>query len=708
MKRSVTYLFVLLFVVPPIFVPRLCGQDSDTLHRHAEYLTNRMEDLARATDRRQDYSDLTGDYLYYAKHPININSPDAQKLLQLHLLNEMQWVSLQNYIHQYGPVYSLYELKYITGFDRQTIERLGLFITTQKSPGKRVFSWKKVFRYGNHQMFLRYGQLLEKEQGYKTTPDSAFLHPGSVFLGTPQKLYLRYGFRSGDHLRFGLTAEKDAGEVFFAPHLNDSVLKALGGTKPRFPDFFSAFAYAEGLGLVKKVVVGDYHLEFGQGICLWSGLTFGKSAQTTDVTYYGAGIRPNTSANENRFFRGAALTLGVKKVTLTLFYSRNKVDGSFFLSADSIPEVSTLQETGNHRTISELRNKNRLVTEAFGGHVAFSGNRWKAGATWYQTRLSLPLDPGWQLYRIHYFRGRQLENASVNLDYSLNRLFFFGELAANPHGALAGTAGINAYPADRLSLTLAYRNFSPEYRVIYASPFMESSRVDNEQGLYFGIKMLLSRLFTLSAYADYFKFPWLKYQINAPSAGKAFLAQLDINPATGFSMYLRLRYDQREENLLRPESYTAEISEKSLFDFRYALAYAPVNALTLKTRLEFVRYKKAGESENGFLVFQDVVYRFENIPFTLNFRYALFDTDGWNSRIYAYESDVLYAFTIPPFYDKGERIYLLLHYKWKNRLAVWFKAGHTWFFNKQAISSGPETIAGNHKTEIKVQLQLKF
>jgi predicted porin len=709
MKACLTYGIVLVMNLILMDVPLLLtGQSRDTLQQQTDFLTNRLEDLTRAADRQQDYSDLTGEYLYLARHPVNINSPEAKKLLRLHLLNEMQWASLQNYIRQYGPIYSLYELKYITGFSPQTAGRLRPFVATGTPPKNKVFSWKKAFRYGSHRFLGRYGQIFEEQQGYKIPADSAFMKPGSVFLGPPQKIYWRYGFRSDDRLRFGFTAEKDAGEVFFHSRLSDTVRKMLDGVKPQFPDFFSAFAYASGIGPVKKVIIGDYHLEFGQGLCLWSGLTFGKSAETTEIRYYGNGIRPNTSANENRFFRGAAITLDVRRFSLTLFYSHNKVDGSVLYSPDSLPEVSSLQETGNHRTINELVNRHRVTVEAFGGHLSYAGRRWKTGVTWYQTRLNLPLEPGNRFYQLHYFHGKQLQNMAVNLDYNLNRLFFFGELAAGNNGAAAGTAGINFFPADRLSLTLSYRNFSPDYRVLYASPFMESGRAGNEQGLYLGVKLLLTKIFTLSAYADLYKFPWLKYQINAPSTGKAFLTQLDIAISPALSMYFRIRYGQRQENLKKPDLYIVPLTEKSLFDFRYALAYAPDNLLTLKSRIEFVRYKKGRYDESGFLAFQDVIYRFLKIPLTLNFRYALFDTGGWNSRIYAYESDVLYAFTIPPYYDKGQRIYLLVHYTFGKHFDFWIKAAHTTYFNKQMISSGPEAITGNHKTEIRVQLQAKF
>ncbi len=684
------------------------AQNGDTLHYSAEFLTNQMENLAKSSDRQQDYSDLAEDYIYYTKHPININGPDANKLLHLRLLNEAQLASLRAYIHENGTILSIYELQYVTGFNVQTIQQMSPFIKTGIPKKAKPFSLKRAIKYGDHQVLMRYGQILEPVAGYAIPADSAWLKPGSVYLGSPQKIYMRYGFRSGNHLRWGFTAEKDAGEVLFPGHLNDSVKQILGSQEPRFPDFFSAYAYVSQLGILKKAIIGDYHLEFGQGLCLWSGLTFGKSAEATAVKYYGSGIRPNTSANENRFFRGAAFTLGMKNITLTAFYSHNKVDGSFFITPSGQDEITTILETGNHRTISELLNRHRLVIEAFGGHLGYIYHFLKVGVTYYQTRLSLPLEPDRQLYRQFLFRGKRLDNASADLNFEFKRFSFFGEFAANPGGSMAGTAGINVYPSDRLTFTLSYRNISPSYKVIYAAPFMESGQVNNEHGIYLGMKLLLSRMFTLTAYADYFTFPWLKFQVNAPSSGKAFLVQLDMIPKKTISMYFRFRYQQKAGNISKAGDYHPFLTDKSYADYRYAIAYTVFPQLILKTRVEYVRFAKASDRERGFLIYQDIVCRFANFPLKINFRYALFDTDGWNSRIYAYENDVLYAFTVPAYYDKGQRVYLLLHYKLRKFMDIWIKAARTIFFNKKSISSGPEAIAGNHKTDIKLQLQLKF
>ncbi len=684
------------------------AQNGDTLHKSAEFLTNQLEDLTRSSDRQQDYSDLAGEYIFLAKHPVNINSPEVDKLVPLHLLNEAQLASLKIYIHNNGAILSIYELQYISGFNAGIISALKPFIKTGIPAKTKPFSWKKALKYGDHRVLMRYAQILEPIAGYDIPPDSAFVKPGSIYLGTPQKLYLRYGFRSGNHLRWGFTTEKDAGEIFFSPHLGDSVNQLLGGQKPHFPDFFSAFAYVSDIGILKKAVIGDYHLEFGQGLCLWSGLTFGKSAETNTVKYYGQGIRPNTSANENRFFRGTAFTIGIKNMTLTGFYSRNKVDGSFFVSPKGEGEISTILETGNHRTINELLNRHKLTINAFGGHLAYTYKFMKVGATYYQTRLSLPLEPAQQLYRQYYFHGKELSNASIDLNLQFSHISLFGELAANPGKSLAGIAGINAYPSDRLTLTISYRNISPAYKVLYASPFMESENVSNEKGVYVGVKALISKMFSFSAYADYFSFPWLRFQINAPSTGKAFLAQLDMVPFRHLSMYFRFRYQQKAENISSPEDYHPLLTDKKYTDFRYAISYAPTQKLVLKTRVEYVHFAKVSDREQGFLVYQDILYRFARLPLNLSFRYALFDTDGWNSRIYAYENDVLYAFTIPAYYDKGQRFYLLLHYRFKKHIDVWFKTSRTIFFNKTSISSGSDAIAGNHKTSVKLQLQLKF
>lgn len=81
---------------------------------------------------------------------------------------------------------------------------------------------------------------------------------------------------------------------------------------------------------------------------------------------------------------------------------------------------------------------------------------------------------------------------------------------------------------------------------------------------------------------------------------------------------------------------------------------------------------------------------------TVKFRYALFETEDYDSRIYAYEPDVLYAFSVPAHYGSGQRYMLVVKYRFHRELSAWLRLSET------AIKSGWEEIDGNKQTEVKV------
>ena len=144
-------------------------------------------------------------------------------------------------------------------------------------------------------------------------------------------------------------------------------------------------------------------------------------------------------------------------------------------------------------------------------------------------------------------------------------------------------------------------------------------------------------------------------------------------------------------------------------EFRFFVSYQPFEFLVFKNRLDFTSYKQEFEgTENGYLIYQDILYRPKKFPLELTFRYALFDTDGYDSRIYTYENDVLYAFSVPSYFDAGQRMYLMAKWKVLEQLNVWFRLGRLIYSERNTVGSGSDLINKNHKTEIKVQLQLKL
>lgn len=95
-------------------------------------------------------------------------------------------------------------------------------------------------------------------------------------------------------------------------------------------------------------------------------------------------------------------------------------------------------------------------------------------------------------------------------------------------------------------------------------------------------------------------------------------------------------------------------------------------------------------------------------PFSANFRLQYFETDDYNSRIYAYENDVLYGFSIPPFSDKGYRYYLNINYDVSKKLGLWLRWAQFIYKEKTTVGSGLDEISGNRRSEVKVQALWQF
>jgi hypothetical protein len=701
----------ILWILFMLLTSNLPGQEKDTLQLSGiEFITDQLENIAQSTDRNLDYSDLLDEYLFYFNNPLNLNGEDVYKLVELHLINQIQFNNLMTYLNQYKQFYSLYELKNIPGFDSQTIINLLPFVSVTTSKERFAIKPRNVFKYGRHQLILRYNQFLEPSTGFLLPKDSAVAHPGSTYLGSPQAFYTRYAFNYQNSIRFGFTLDKDAGELFLNNLLPDSVKSLVGDKVTIFSDFFSAHIYVSDLGFLKNAVVGDYHLEFGQGLTLWSGLAFGKSAEAVQIKRFGKGIRPNTSANENRFFRGGAATIGWKGISLTGFYSNNHVDAN--LESNSLLEeetISSILETGKHRTINELLTKDAIQVSAFGGRIEYKKSFLNIGITSFQTRLSADIQSGEQLYKQFYFASNQLTNYGTDLNLSFRKVNFFGELSGSNPGGLAGLAGLNAFLNDRFVFTVFYHNYAKDYHNLFANPFAISSTLANEKGVYFGFRALLAKNFSMTGYADHFEFPWLRYGTNSPSIGKDYLLQLNYSVGNDVEMYFRYRYRFQQENFSDVYDYSHLVADVFRNELRFNLSYTVFESIVFKNRIDFVLYQKEFEDQKrGYSIYQDVLYRPDKFPLEITFRYALFNTEGYDSRIYAYENDVLYAFSVPSYFDKGQRIYLMFRYRALKNLNIWLRIARTKFSNRLTVGSGSDEIEGNAKTEIKVQLQLSL
>ncbi|MDX9941814.1 MAG: helix-hairpin-helix domain-containing protein [Bacteroidales bacterium] len=675
---------------PDTLIPRVLNED---------LLQQRIESLAEEAGEDTDFSALIQDMEIMLQFPLNLNEASAKDLHRLIFLNELQIQNLLEHIGQHGKLLSITELQSVDGFDLKTIQAIQPYITVSDIPFSRHLSLNEMLNQGQHQLFLRWQRQLEKPRGYLSpAPTKEEPDPQPKYPGSPYRLYSRYRFTCYNHLSIGFTAEKDPGEQFMA------------GGQPYGFDYYSGHALVRDLGRLRAAVVGDYQLQFGQGLTLWSGLTFGKSSEALSVHKYGQGIRPHSSVDENAFFRGMAACLSYGALEITGFASSRRRDANI-LDTDTLESetlvITSFQQTGLHRTPAELADKNAVRENLFGGHLAWKKKKINIGLT--ASYLSLNATYRRDLTFYNQFDFNQSYNSNLGLDYSFIRknAHFFGETAMSGNGGFAMLNGFILSLDPRLSFSMLHRYFSRDYQALYAAAFSENTRVVNEHGLYMGIHARFSGRWQVSAYADHYAFPWMKYRTYSPTHGFEYLAQVNYRPRKNTELYLRYRIRNKPLNTHEAAGliYPDDVIRHNL---RFNISHAVTPVFTLRNRVEYTHYHQGQLQEEGFVLYQDVLFRNPESPWAITLRYALFDTGGYDSRIYVYENDVLYAYSIPFLYHRGSRAYALIRYRFNRHFDLYGRLARTFYANPAPATTGPDGLDDNTRTEIKLQVRARF
>ena len=664
-----------------------------------EIIENFIEEISSNTDKELDYTSLYEDLTYYLNEPLNLNTATKQELEKLQILSDFQINSILQYIKDYGQFLSIYELLNVNGFNEDYTKLLLPFITIKSEKPILGFSPKKALKYGSNKIFIRTQRVLEEQQGYSPITDSALLaSPNSRYLGSPEKLYVRYAFNYKTKVAWGITAEKDQGEEFFK------------GSQKRGFDFYSAHLLLKDIGPVKTIALGDYYAQFGQGLVLCSGYSFGKSSLVTNTRKKAQGLKKYSSADENLFFRGAGATVRIKSFDFTAFYSKKKIDANITLIdslSEQIQETSSLQTSGEHAYPSELTDRKVLPETILGGNISLNRDKFRIGITGIHYAYGANIVKTPTIYNQYDFSGNSNSNIGSDFQIIIKDVTLFGEGALSENGGKAFMSGMLFNLSTQINMALIYRNYDRNYQNMFSSAFGENSVNANEHGFYIGTTIYPYAKWKVSAYYDLFTFPWLKYGTYAPSKGSDYFVELSYSPSRYVNMQVRYKQKVKPENIPSAiPSIIDAIEDVITSKTRFHISYKLSRTLEMRNRIEWVKYDKYPKTENGFMIYHDVLYKPQQLPFTFSARYCIFDTDGYDSRLYEYENDVLYAFSVPAMYDKGTRYYFNVKYSFSKNIDLWLRYSQTYYSNKDVISSGLSQIDGNKKSEIKIQLRI--
>ena len=673
-------------------------QVDEQINQNVEFLSEQLQ------SEDGDLSSLTDNWQYYKTHPLNLNKAKQEDLAELQILNDIQINNLLKHREKNGNLITIYELQSIDGFDLSSIKKISPFVYVSDNFNSAHFSAKEMFKDGKHEFVVRYQRILEKQIGY-FTPDSITkaTKPNSFYLGNPDRYFARYTFQYNNNVSFALAGEKDAGEQFFK------------GTQKQGFDFYTGHVAVKNIKSIKTFVVGDYQATFGQGLTLWQGFAFGKSASAVNIKRYGIGIKPYRSFDENRFFRGAAGTMRLKKMEFTLLASYKKMDANATIT-DTLSNgevdvigVSSLELGGVHNTTSLMQDKGTINQTILGGNVSYNNKSFHVGATVQNMNLSAELIKKPSLYNQYDFQGKSNFVGGIDYNYVFKNANFFGEYAMSANGGKALCQGLLLVLDPKLTFSAHYRNYEKKFQNLYGNAIAENTLPQNETSIFLGMESKLFKTLTFSVYLDQYKFSWLQSGKSSPSSGRDIFAQLNYTPTKKIDMYFRVRHRTKFENSTIDNAYDYLIPYAQ-YNYRYNLSVQITPDIKFKSRIEFTHVDKTlRPDEDGAAFAQDIIFKKMKFPLTFTVRYAVFDTKSYDSRVYIYENDVLYGYSVPALYEKGQRAYFIVNWDITRNFEIWVRVAQTLYDNQTVLQQGSlNQINDNHKTELKLQARLKF
>lgn len=595
-----------------------------------------------------DYEQLQADLYALHESPINLNSTCDEELSQLYFLSPRQIDDILAYADRH-PFESLYELKMIQSLADYEIRDLLPFVRIgTRAPDDTMFA-REVFHNAKHEIITRV--------------DARNIE---AFEGTdPVYVQTRYRFDYKRRIIFGGQLRRPAGGDGLS--LQYGAYLQLRDITPH----------------LHTLVAGNYQASFGQGLVLAPVFHSGKSAYIQFIGKANEGLRYYSSVDGEELH-------GVGATFRHAFNAHTRLDVSGLYSLKRANDSTWHHLVGANMT---LRHKQLEV------QLTAIENIWQD--TIYPYRNAA--------YNQHYFRGTNQAVIGASARYNYGWFDAFAEVATSqnykrfeeaingeainsPHWGYGIIAGSRLYPTSGVSLIALYRYYSPFFDNTLGYSFSETSRMGDENGGYLGFDISRLSHWRFTGYGDVFLFSGPKYGIpESPSLGYDVMIETQYHPNIQYWLSLRVR--------ARKKGNTSTYSTRFTFDWQYG-------GWSLRTTAD-ANYVQS----YGISIAQDIAYDFSQlpignrrVPLSLRLRLQGFDAREWANRIYLYEHDVLYAFSIPAVYGLGGRFYVNLRWQIMSQMALYFRLSET-IYAQQWATAHDRPIS---RTDIHLLLRVKL
>ena len=621
-----------------------------------------------------EYEQLQADLYAIHECPIDLNHTNDEELSQLYFLSPHQIDDILLYVDKH-PFESLYELRLIPSLADYEIRDLLPFVkvvppTADEATYSNIRYARDVFTRARHELTMRVDARDIENFG------------GS----DPMFVRTRYRFDYQRRVIFGAQLSRPAGGQ--AQDLQYGAFLQLRDIHPH----------------VHNVVAGNFQASFGQGLVFAPVFHSGKSAYIQSAAYTRQGLRYYSSV-DGAGLHGAGATARwywtkATRLDVTALYSLKRANDSTW------HHLIGANITFRHRQLQlELNAAQNIWSDSIHPYTnAAYNHRYFRGSHQAVLGASARYNHGWfdafaEIAAAENYERFPPTTASQTPQTPTNDSSQTPSTPTNaPHWGIGLIAGSRFYPTNGLSLVALYRYYSPYFDNSLGYAFSETSRIGDENGAYLGMEITRWKGWKISSYGDVFRFSAPKYGIPyAPTIGydiildltRSHLSSIADVQHTGWWVNGRIR--ARKKGSLSTYSARAQFNWQS-------------GGWSLRTIADANITAENAFSGYGVSIAQDLGYVFADIPLSLRGRVQYFDARKWDNRIYMYEHDVLYAFSIPAVYGLGGRAYLCLKWQILPPLALYFRLSETIYSPKWAAEhKRPMT-----RTDIHMVLRAKF
>ena len=612
-KRSILYIWFIFLA------PFLAAEESFNFHLSTFNLDEVILDIYNAVSEfgEADFEQIQTDLYALHENPINLNNTSDEELEQVYFLSPRQIDDILLYADKH-PFESLYELKMIQSLEDYEIRNLLPFVRVGASAqdNNKVYA-REVFACAKHEIITRVdARNIEHFEGTD-----------------PMCVQTRYRFDYQRRVVFGGQLRRPAGGM--AKDLQ-----------------YGMYLQLTDFGKLHRLVAGNFQASFGQGLVLAPVFHTGKSMYVQAAGQPREGLRYYSSAD------GAGLH-GAGATFRHAWNKHTRLDISALYSLKRANDSTWQHIVGANLT---MRHKQLEV------QVTAVEKMWSDSIRPYNNAK----------YNRHYFRGYNQFVGGASARYNYGWFDVFGEFAAAQNyqrfeetingeasndlnkarwgfGVLAGS---RFYPTNGVSLIALYRYYSPYFDNDLGYGFSETSRINDEHGGDLGVEITRWQNWKVSGYGDVFYFSGYKYGLGDSIGTIGYDALADVQ-------YIRDTWRIEARLRARKKGSVSTYSARFQFDW----TNGPWSLRTTADGNYVANY--------GISIAQDAAYSFSSVPLSLRGRVQFFDAREWSNRVYLYEHDVLYAFSIPATYGLGGRMYVCLRWQIIKQLAMYLKVSET-------------------------------